>query len=87
VSNALKLLKLNVETQQQIDNGELTAKDAISTTRKTRNPSRRKAKAPRPKTFRTKFGKVIVEPKLNRSYADALREALASLPDEQRRAA
>ena len=70
-----------------LDNGELTAKEAVSTTRKTRNPSRRGAKTPRPKTFRTKFGKVIVEPKLNCTYADALREALASLPDEHKRAA
>lgn len=80
VSNSLKLLKLDAETQAKIDAGEIKPTIAIASGRKTRGGkkaggSSRKLK---PATFRVGAGKVVVEPKMKCSYVDALREALTA---------
>jgi len=78
VSNALKLLALDKDTQDRVEQGQLTIKAAVATTRKTRGGAggSGRARPPRPKTYRTKAGRVVVEPKVNGTYIDALREAL-----------
>ena len=91
VSNSLKLLDLDEDTQAKVDAGEVTAKVAVTSMRKTRASTRKaKAKPPRPKTFRTKAGRVVVEPKVNRTYVEALELALVAAREdngEKRKAA
>jgi ParB-like chromosome segregation protein Spo0J len=84
VSNALKLLTLDEDTQNAVAGGHLTAKAAINGARTAQPKTRgRKAKPPRPKAYRTKAGRVVVEPKVNRTHVDALREALAAAERDQ----
>jgi len=79
ISNSLQLLKLDADTQKQVDGGELKATIAITTARKSRQlvPSKRSRK-PKPLVFRTSVGKVTVEPKMGKSYSDVLSEALVA---------
>jgi len=77
VSNSLKLLGLDEETQEKVDSGDITIHNAITSNRKSRKTGgRTKKKAPKPKVFRTKVGRVVVEPKVNQAYVEVLRQAL-----------
>lgn len=90
VSNALKLLELDKDTQKKVETGEITAKEAVAAVRRSRPSTRAgKVKTPRAKTFRTKAGRVVVEPKVNCTYADAPALALeeAKQPEEHKEAA
>jgi ParB family chromosome partitioning protein len=91
VSNALKLLGLDEDTQAKVDSGEVKASVAISSLRKTRASTKKaKKKPPRPRTYRTKAGRVVVEPKVNRTHLEALELALEAerkQEEQQRRAA
>ena len=87
VSNALKLLKLDAETQEKVDRGEVKATVAISEARRSRKPAARKSRKPKPLTFRTKSGKVTVEPKADKSYEQVLSEALIAAQDQLKDAA
>lgn len=79
VSNSLKLLGLDEETQEQVESGQLTIHEAVTATRKTsKAKGKAAAKALKPKAFRVKAGKVTVEPKAGCSYVDALVMALES---------
>jgi hypothetical protein len=87
VSNALKLLKLDDETQAKVDAGEVNATIAISAARKSRKTGSKRSRKPRPLSFRTSAGKVVVEPKTGKTYSDVLREALdAALASEKQAA-
>ena len=76
VSNALKLLRLDDDTQKQIEIGVLNSKTALAARRKSRTTTKSKARKPRPKNFRVPSGKVLVEPRMKKSYIGVLEEAL-----------
>jgi ParB family chromosome partitioning protein len=87
VSNALKLLKLDDETQAKVDSGELKATVAISSARKSRRSAGKKSRKPEPMTIRAASGKITIEPKIGKTHEDVLNDALAALRDNQRGAA
>ena len=86
VSNALKLLKLDDDTQSKVDAGEVTATVAISTAR-TRRKAGKKSRKPKPKTIRGAAGKIVIEPKMGKTYVDVLQEALAAVMASDQKAA
>lgn len=87
VSNALKLLKLDEDTQAKVDAGEVKATIAISAARTSRKPAGKKSRKPKPLNFRTSSGKAVVEPKMGKSYVAVLQEALdAAIAAEQKAA-
>ena len=87
VSNALKLLKLDSETQAKIDAGELKATVAISTARKSRKPAAKKSRKPKPMTIRAVSGKIVIEPKMGKTYEAVLVEALEAVRSDMNKAA
>lgn len=87
VSNALKLLKLDDETQAKVDAGELKATVAISSARKSRKKTTKKSRKPEPMTIRAASGKITIEPKMGKTYEDVLTEALAAIREDSRAAA
>lgn len=87
VSNALKLLKLDADTQAKVDAGEIRATVAISSARKSRKSAVSKSRKPKPVTIRAASGKVLIEPKAGKSYAAVLQEALDALAIEENQAA
>jgi len=87
VSNALKLLKLDEDTQAKVDAGEVKATVAISSARKSRKPAGKKSRKPKPMNVRTSSGKVSIEPKTGKSYADVLQEALDAIQQQEKQAA
>lgn len=76
VSNSLKLLKLDAETQAKVDAGEVKATIAIAAARRSRKTTGKGSKKPKPLNFRTPSGKVCVEPKTGKTYVATLQEAL-----------
>ena len=87
VSNALKLLKLDADTQAKVDSGEIKATIAISSARKSRGKAAKKSRKPKPMTIRTASGKVLIEPKSGKDYTAVLQEALDAAIEQDRKAA
>ncbi len=80
VSNALSLLKLPEETQEQIESGDVAPRVAISAARKSRSRGKgMNSKSLKPIVVRTTVGKVLITPKSGRDYREVLEEALAGL--------
>jgi ParB family chromosome partitioning protein len=79
VSNSLKLLKLDKETQEKVDAGQIKATIAISSARKSRKAPAKTSRKPKAMTIRLASGKAVIEPKAGKGHADVLREALAAV--------
>jgi ParB-like chromosome segregation protein Spo0J len=87
VSNSLKLLKLDEDTQARGNAGEIKATVAISSARKSRSKAASKSKKPTPMNIRAAAGKVIIEPKAGKTYEEVFDEALTSLTAQKSEAA